>query len=93
MSEGCGGRGGGWKEGWTGMVRNPNPCSSSLEVGIILPSEPSPHWLVSRLVSSFRLGPWHRGYSFLGVADLFPGVFWPFIESLVMAGRRIGPKR
>ena len=79
------------KEGWTGMVRNPGPCSSSLEAGIIPPSEPSPHWLVSRLAFSFRLGPWYRGYSFLGVAGLFPGVFWLFIELLVMAGRRTGP--
>ena len=75
------------------MVRNPSPCSSSLEAGIIPPSEPSPHWLVSRLAFSFRLGPWYRGYSFLGVAGLFPGVFWLFIESLVMAGRRTGLKR
>ena len=62
--------GGVWegKEGWVGLIRNPGPGSSSLEVGIILPSEPPPHWLVPCLVSSFRLGPWHRGYSFFGVA-------------------------
>ena len=57
------------------MVRNPGPCSSSLETGIIPSSEPSPHWLVSRLGFSFRLGPWHHGYSFLGMAGLFPGSF------------------
>ena len=80
-------------EGWTGIFRNPGPCPSHLEVGIILPFEPSSHWLVSRLVSSFRLGPWQHGYSFLGVAGLLPGVFWLFIESLVMmAGSRIGSK-
>ena len=73
------------------MVRNPGPCSSSLEAGIILPSEPSPHWLVSRLAFSFRLGPWYHGYSFLGVAGLFPGVFWLFIELLVMVGQRTDP--
>ena len=90
MSEGKESRRGGH---WTGMVRDPGPCSSSLEAGIILPSKPSPHWLVSRLVSSFRLGPWHPGYSFLGVAGFFPGVVWLFIELFVIAGRRTGPKR
>ena len=80
------------KEGWTGMVSDPGPCSSSLETGIIPSSEPSPHWLVSRLGFSFRLGPWHHGYSFLGVAA-FSLVIWLFIELSVMAGMRIGPKR
>ena len=79
------------KEGWTGMVRNPSPCSSNLEAGIIPPSEPSPHWLASRLAFSFRFGPWYRGYSSLGVAGLFPGVFWLFIELSVMVGRCTGP--
>ena len=85
--------GGVWegKEGWTGMVRNHGPCSRSLEAGIIPPSEPSPDWLVSRLAFSFRLGPWYRRYSFLGVAGLFPGVFWLFIELLVMVGQRTDP--
>ena len=61
---------GGWegKEGWTGMVSDPGPCSSSLETGIIPSSEPSPHWLVSHLGFSFRLGPWHHGSSFPGIA-------------------------
>ena len=68
------------------MVSDPGPSSSSLETGIILPSEPSPHWWVSRLGFSFRLGPWHRGYSFLGVAGLFPGVVWLSIELFIMAG-------
>ena len=81
---------GGWKEARTGMVRNPNPCSSSLEAGIFPPSEPSPHWLASRLAFSFRFGPWYRGYSSLGVAGLFPGVFWLFIELSVMVGRCTG---
>ena len=57
------------KEGRTGMVRNPGPCSSSLDTGIIPSSEPSPHWLASRLGFSFRLGPWHHGYCFFGMAD------------------------
>ena len=57
--QGGGGEWGLWegKEGWTGMVRNPSPCSSNLEAGIIPPSEPSPHWLASRLAFSFRFGP------------------------------------
>ena len=82
-------------QGWTGMVSDPGPCSSSLETGIIPSSEPSPQWLVSpvsRLGFSFRLGTWHHGYSFLGVAA-FSLVVWLFIELSVMAGMRIGPKR
>ena len=62
-------------EGWTGVVSDPGPFSSSLETGIILPSEPPPHWWVSRLGFSFRLGPWHHRYSFPGMAGLFPGSF------------------
>ena len=73
------------------MVSDPGPCSSSLETGIILPSEPSPHWLVSRLGFSFRLGPWHHGSSFLGIAASSL-VVWLFIELFVMAGMCIGPK-
>ena len=61
------------------MVRNPGPCSSSLATGIIPSSEPSPHWLASRLGFSFRLGPWHHGYCFLGMADSSL-VVWLFIE-------------
>ena len=67
------------------MVSDPGPFSSSLETGIILPSEPSPHWWVSRLGFSFRLGPWHCGYFSLVVAGLFTGVVWLFIEMFVMA--------
>ena len=34
------------------MVRNPTSCSSNLElVGIIPPSDPSPHWPSSRVAS------------------------------------------
>ena len=44
---GCGGE-------WTGVVSDPGPAASSLGTGIILPSEPSPHWRVSRL--GFSLG-------------------------------------
>ena len=73
-------------------VSDPGPCSSSLETGIIPPSEPSPHWLVSLLGFSFRLGPWHHGFSFLGVAASAL-VVWLFIELSVMAVRRTRPKR
>ena len=62
-------------EGWTGAVSDLGPFSSSLETGIILPSELPPHWWVSRLGFSFRLGPWHHRYSFPGMAGLFPGSF------------------
>ena len=72
------------------MVSDPGPFSSSLETGIILLSEPSPHWWVSRLGFSFRLGPWYHGYSFLGMAGPFSGWFGLFIELSVMAGRRTG---
>ena len=72
-----GGRGewGVWegKEGWTGMVRNPSPCSSSIDTGIIPSPEPSPHWLASRLGFSLRLGPWHHGYYFSWCGCLFSG--------------------
>ena len=74
------------------MVSDPSPCSSSLETGIIPPSEPSPHWLVSRLGFSFRLGSWHHGCSFLGVAASSL-VIWLFIELSVMVGGHTGPKR
>ena len=61
------------KEGWTGMVRNPGPCSSSIDTGIIPSPEPSPHWLASRLGFSLRLGPWHHGYYFSWCGCLFSG--------------------
>ena len=59
-----GGRGGGGGE-WTGVVSDPGPSSSSLETGIILPSEPSLHWWVSRLGFSFMLGLGITGIPFL----------------------------
>ena len=68
--------------GQTGMVRNPGPCSSSLATGIIPSSEPSPHWLASRLGFSFR----HHGYCFLGMADSSL-VVWLFIE---LSGLAVG---
>ena len=73
------------------MVSDPGPCSSSLETGIIPSSEPSPHWLASRLGFSFRLGPWHHGYYFLGVAASSLAA-WLFIEWSVMAVWHTGPK-
>ena len=40
------------------MVRNPTSCSSNLElVGIIPPSEPSPHWSSPRVASFFQVRP------------------------------------
>ena len=59
----AGGGGGGGE--WTGVVSDPGPSVSSLGTGIILPSEPSPHWRVSRLGFSFRLGLGITGIPFL----------------------------
>ena len=57
-------RGGGGGE-LTGVVSDPGPSASSLGMGIILPSEPSPHWRVSCLGFSLRLGLGITGIPFL----------------------------